>query len=354
MIKRDYYEVLGLDRSASESEIKKAYRKLALEFHPDRNPSHDAEEKFKEASEAYEVLSDPSRRQIYDAYGHSGLEGSGFHGFSNVDDIFSSMGSIFEEFFGGLGGFGFGTHASRGRHGRQGADLRYDLTISFLESFKGVQREISIATRVRCEKCGGSGAEPGTGRTNCKTCGGLGQVTQRQGFFVLQTTCPTCHGEGSKIEKPCDECRGHGLVRKTKKLTVKIPAGIEDGMQLVLRGEGEGGENGGRPGDLYVFVRVEAHDFFKRHEDDIVGEVPISFPQAALGAKIKVPFIDGEGEIEIKSGTETGEEVRIKNKGMPNVHHRNRHGDLIFRIVVKTPKHLSKKQKQLLEEFMKG
>lgn len=352
MIKRDYYEVLGLKRDAQEGEVKKAYRKMAMDFHPDRNPSHDAEEKFKEASEAYEVLSDPERRQIYDAYGHRGLEGSGFHGFTNVDDIFSSMGDIFDDLF---GGFGFGARGARhGRRGRHGADLRHDVKISFLSAVEGVEEEISVDRHARCDKCEGSGAEPGTGRVPCKTCGGAGQVTQRQGFFVLQTTCPTCHGEGSRLEKPCGECRGRGRVRKAKKLSVKIPPGIEDGMQLILRGEGEAGEGAGQPGDLYVFVRVEPHEFFERHGDDIVCVVPISFPQAALGAKVKVPSLKGEVEIEVPHGTETGGEHRIKGAGIPNVHHKNRHGDQIVRFIVKTPKNLTKKQRQLLEEFMKG
>lgn len=355
MIKRDYYEVLGIDRSASEGEIKKAFRRLALDYHPDRNPSHDAEEKFKEVSEAYEVLCDSGRRQIYDAYGHSGLEGSGFHGFTNVDDIFSSMGDIFEEFFGGFGGHGFSSRqTSHGRRGRHGTDLRHDIKISFMEAANGIEREVAVTRQVKCDKCEGSGETPGTGRQSCKTCGGAGHVMQRQGFFVLQTTCPTCHGEGSRIEKPCDECRGHGRVKKSRKITVKVPAGIEDGMQLVLRGEGELGEGHGQPGDLYVFVQVERHESFQRQGDDIITEVPISFPQAALGAKVNVPSLEKEIEIDVPHGTETGGEVRVKGKGLPNVHHKNHRGDFIARFIVKTPRNLSKKQRELLEEFMKS
>lgn len=352
MTKHDYYEVLGLSRNADEAEIKKAYRRLAMQFHPDRNDEHDAEEKFKEASEAYEVLSDPQRKQIYDAYGHAGLEGSGFHGFSNVDDIFSSMGSIFEEFFGGMGGFGFGSRRGGGRHGaRSGADMRHDLKVSFLEAASGVEHEVSISKHVKCEKCGGSGQTPGTGRVTCIACAGMGQVQQRQGFFVLQTTCPHCHGQGSKIERPCDECRGHGRVKKTKKLMVKVPAGIEDGMQLVLRGEGEAGETGGHPGDMYVFITVAPHEFFGRRGDDLVCAVPISFPQAALGLKIKVPSLEGEIEIGIPAGTESGDELRVRGKGLQNVHKRHHRGDLVVHFIVKTPKKLSKKQRELLEEF---
>jgi molecular chaperone DnaJ len=352
MIKRDYYEVLSLSRTASEAEVKKAYRKLALEYHPDRNSEPGAEEKFKEASEAYEVLIEPSRRQIYDAYGHNGLEGSGFHGFNNVDDIFSSMGDIFQEFFGGMGGFGYSGGRSHGR-GRSGADLKQELKVSFLEAASGVEREIMVARQLACDLCNGSGAAPGSSRKNCGTCSGSGQITQRQGFFVLQTTCPTCRGEGSRLEKPCDECRGRGRVRKSKKISVKVPAGIEDGMQLILRGEGEAGEAGGPPGDLYTFVHVENHELFERHGDDLVLHVPISFPQAALGDKISVPGLFEELTVDIQHGTETGDQVRLKGKGLPNVHHKGKKGDQIILFIVKTPKHLSKKQKQLLEEFMK-
>lgn len=353
MIKRDYYEVLGLTRSASEGEIKKAYRQLALKYHPDRNQEHDAEECFKEASEAYEVLSDPSRKQIYDAYGHSGLEGSGFHGFTNVDDIFSSMGGIFEEFFGGMGGFGFSTGKGHGRgRSRHGADLRHEMEISFVDAAVGIEREISITKHVVCEDCKGEGHAPGSGKIPCLACGGVGQVTQRQGFFVLQTTCPHCHGEGVKIEKPCEKCKGQGRVKKPRKLQVKIPSGIEDGMQLVLRGEGEAAGLGGVPGDLYVFIHVKPHEFFVRHDDDLVTTVPISFPQAALGAKISVPTIDSEIEVDVPHGTDTGDVVKVKGKGLNNVHRKHK-GDLVVRFIVNTPKHLTKRQRELLEEFSK-
>lgn len=345
MIKRDYYEVLGLERNASDVDIKKAYRSLAMQYHPDRNPDHDAEECFKEASEAYEVLSDQSKRQIYDAYGHRGLEGSGFHGFSNVEDIFGSMGSIFEEFFGGFGG--------RRHRARSGSDLRHDIKLSFVDAAKGSEREISVTKQVVCEVCNGTGQAPKTGRITCMACGGAGQVTQRQGFFVLQTTCPHCHGQGSKIEKPCENCRGGGRVRQSKKVIVKVPAGVEDGMHLVLRGEGEAGEEGGHPGDLYVLVSVAPHDFFTRREDDLVCSIPISFPQAALGAKIDVPTLDGKIEVDIHPGIESGEEIKIKGKGLPNVHRKHR-GDQVIVVNIKTPKKLSKKQKELLEEFVKS
>jgi len=355
MIKRDYYEVLGVRRDASEEELKKAYRQMALKFHPDRNREDPkAEEKFKEASEAYEVLSDTQKRQVYDAYGHQGLAGAGFQGFSGIDDVFASFGDLFQEFFGGGFDFGVGSRSHRGR-GRAyaGADLQHNLTITFAESASGVEREISISKQARCDACEGSGMKPGTSRRHCRSCGGSGQITHRQGFFILQTTCPQCHGEGSVVEEVCPECRGHGRVEKKKKLTVKIPPGIENGMSLVLRGEGESGTNNGPPGDLYVTVSVERHDLFERRGDDVVCRVPISFVQAALGAKIKIPTIEGEDEIVVPAGTETGDELRIPHKGFQNVHRRHK-GDQIVELVVKIPKKLSKRQRELLEEFMKS
>ena len=353
MIKRDYYEVLGLNRNADEAEIKKAYRKLALDFHPDRNPSADAEEKFKEASEAYEVLSDGSRRQIYDAYGHQGLQGAGFHGFTDMDDIFGAMGSIFEEFFGPMAGFGFGGRRAAER-ARAGADLRFDLTISFMEAAKGAEKEISISRVVACETCRGSGQAPGTGMKDCRTCGGSGAITQRQGFFVIQTTCPQCRGEGSRMEKPCPDCKGEGVRPAHEKVSVKVPAGVENGMQLVLRGKGHEGGRGSRAGDLYVFVSVTPHDIFERMGDDILLTVSVSFPQAALGDKIIVPCLEGEKEVEVKAGTETGDELRIKGGGIPHVRSVWKKGDQIVRFVVKTPRDMTKRQKELLREFMKG
>jgi molecular chaperone DnaJ len=351
MIKRDYYEVLGLDRNATNGDIKKAYRQLALKFHPDRNREDPkAEEKFKEASEAYQVLSDPQRRQIYDAYGHQGLAGTGFEGFRGMDDIFASFGDLFEDFFGGMG---FATGARRGRTRRAyaGADLRRDISITFLESATGTEREISVTKEVICETCGGEGIKPGSKRASCETCGGSGHITHRQGFFVLQTTCPNCRGEGSVIKEHCHECNGRGTVEKKKKITVKIPAGIEDGMNLILRGEGQAGINNGPPGDLYVQVNIEKHDFFERSGDDVRAKVPISFVQAALGGKIEVDTLEGKKEeIEIPQGTETGDEVRIPQKGFTNVHRRHK-GDLVIQFIVKIPKKLSKKQRQLLEEF---
>ena len=358
MIKRDYYEVLNIDRTATEAEIKKAYRQLALQCHPDRNREDpEAEEKFKEASEAYEVLSDPQRRSLYDAYGHRGLEGAGFRGFADIDDVFASMGDIFEELFGGMGfGFdlGFGGRTRRRPTACRGPDLRHDLEISFMDAAHGTEQEISVTRQVKCSSCDGSGAEHGAGRVTCKACGGVGHITQRQGFFVLQSACPRCHGQGSVIERYCQDCRGRGRVRKTSKIKVKVPAGIEDGMSLVLRGQGEPGENSGPPGDLYVIVSVVPHQFFTRQGDELSCTVPISFPQAALGAQITVPSLDsGEIEVQVPAGTETGDELRIGGKGLPNVHRRGKRGDYVIRFMVETPKKLSKKQRKLLEEFEK-
>ena len=242
MTKRDYYEILGVSRDADTSDIKKAYRQAAFKYHPDKNPSNkEAEDRFKEASEAYEVLSDPQKRQLYDSYGHAGLEGAGFRGFSGMEDVFGSLGSIFEEFFGGspFGGFDFGFGGGRRRSaGRKGADMRYDITISFEESAFGVEREVSLTKQVACSACGGNGMAPGTSRETCKVCGGRGQVAHSQGFFMIQTTCHKCHGEGSVISRPCGECRGHGRVRASKKISVKVPPGVEDGMRLTLGGDG--------------------------------------------------------------------------------------------------------------------
>jgi len=352
MIKRDYYEVLELERGATGADIKKAYRRMALAYHPDRNPDDPhAEERFKEASEAYEVLSDSRRRQLYDTYGHQGLAGAGFHGFTDVGDIFGSMGDIFEEFFGQMGGMGFGRAGGR-RRARAGADMRFDLTISFMEAVAGTEKEISVTREVACETCNGTGQAPGSDRVVCHACNGAGQITQRQGFFVIQTACPQCRGEGSRIEKYCDECRGGGRVTKHERIKVKVPAGIENGMQLVLRGKGHDGERGADAGDLFVFVSVAPHELFERIGDDILLIAPISFPQAALGDTVEVPGLGGDKRVKVPAGTESGNEVRIKGEGIPSVRFGGRRGDEIVRFVVKTPKKLSKKQKELLRRLM--
>jgi len=345
MNKRDYYEILGVPRDASETEIKKAYRQLALQYHPDRNPGDkEAEEKFKEAAEAYEVLRDPEKRSLYDRFGHEGLKGTGFTGFSGFEDIFASFGSIFEEFF------GFGTRA-RSRTGPQpGSDLRYDLKLSFIEAAFGVEKEIEIEKRQVCNSCNGSGAEFGTRPETCPVCRGRGQVMHSQGFFSISTTCPQCRGEGTIIKKPCPDCRGSGKVRKKKRVVVKVPAGVETGTRLRISGEGEEGLRGGLPGDLYVVIFVEEHEFFSRNGYDISCQIPISFTQAALGAEIEVPTLEGKTRISIPRGTQSGEIFKLKGQGIPFLRGEGR-GDQYVQIIVKVPTNLTEQQEKLLREF---
>ena len=346
MEQRDYYEVLGIVRNAGEGEIKKAYRKKAMEHHPDRNPGNkDAEENFKEAAEAYEVLSDLEKRGLYDRFGHEGLKGTGFHHFSGFEDIFSSFGDIFDDFF------GFGA-SRRGRKSaaRAGADLRYDLTISFLDAAFGTATEIEIAKEIECETCNGSGSKPGTDPIVCPTCQGRGEVIRSQGFLSISTTCPQCHGGGKIIVEPCRKCRGHGKVKQNKKISLKIPAGVDNGSRLRLIGEGENGLRGGSPGDLYVVLRVEHHDFFERENDDILCRIPISFPQAALGSEIEVPTLEGSETISIPPGTQNGEAFRLRGKGIYRLRG-TRRGDQIVQVEVKIPNKLTKRQKELLREL---
>lgn len=347
--RRDYYEILEVDRSADEGAIKRAYRKLAMEFHPDRN-QHDpqAEEKFKEASEAYEVLSDVSKRQVYDRFGHAGLQGQGFHGFDSMGDVFNSFGDLFEEFFGGAGTRG----RRQGPRAYQGNDVQQQVTVSFKEAAFGIDKEVVIHKEAACDACHGKGWIK-EGYKNCSLCDGAGQVMHRQGFFMLQTTCSQCRGAGQTLSDPCHDCRGHARVRKKKNLSVKVPAGVEDGMNLLLRGEGDAGLNGGPAGNLYVHVTVERDRFFERKGDNVFCNVSVSMTQAALGAKIKVPTLEGETEIEIPAGIDGGEEVHIKKMGFPNVHSKKR-GDQVVRVTVKTPKKISKKQRELLEQFDKS
>jgi molecular chaperone DnaJ len=343
--KRDYYEILGLDRNADDSGIKAAYRKKAMEFHPDRNPGDKAaEEKFKEAAEAYEVLRDSQKRRIYDQYGHQGLEGSGFSGFGGFEDIFSSFGDIFEDFF------GFGSGRRSQSRARRGADLRYDLTIDFMKAAFGTETEIDVEKRQACPTCQGNGCEPGTQPEVCRSCGGSGQVSRSQGFFTVRTTCPVCHGAGQSINHPCHQCRGQGQVLARKKVQLKIPGGVDNGSRLRLTGEGESGNFNGPPGDLYVFIHVEPHEFFKRNNTDVLCSVQISFIQAALGAHIKVPTLEGDIDFEIPKGTQPGEMFRLMGRGIPSLRHRGR-GDQVIQVDVKTPTHLSKKQEELLKQF---
>jgi molecular chaperone DnaJ len=347
MIKKDYYDVLGVPRSASEEEIKKAYRQLALQYHPDRNPENEeAEERFKEAAEAYEVLRNPEKRDLYDRFGHEGLKGIGFTGFRGFEDIFSSFGDIFDDFF------GFGTGERRGgrSHARRGSDLRYDLRASLREAAFGKDEELEIESYTACDTCGGSGAQPGVGKVVCAGCGGRGTISLTQGFFSVRTTCSQCRGEGEIIKQRCKKCGGSGNVKVPKKLKVRIPPGVDNGMRLRVAGEGLPGERGGPPGDLYVVIGVEPDPFFERHGNDIICQVPISFSQAALGAKIEVPTLEGSEKIVVPRGTESGEIFSVKGGGIPYLNRRGR-GDQLVQVVVKTPKDLTAKQEQLFREL---
>ncbi len=357
MAKRDYYEVLGIIKSASADEIKKAYRKLALKYHPDRNKGDKAAEaKFKEASEAYHVLSDKERKGNYDQFGHAAFEGAGGRGgFSNFDfssafsDIFGS--DIFDDFFEGFGG-------TRGRRRRgysnyRGADLRYDLSISLEDAFYGKKQEINFSSSDKCAKCDGYGAEPGSKPTSCSTCGGHGQVRSSQGFFTIQQTCPDCGGEGERISSPCKECSGMGKKQTKKKIFANIPRGVDDGTRIRLSGKGEAGIKGSGNGDLYIFVSVKTHNIFKRSEENLFFEFPISLTDAALGATIEVPTIDGgKAKVKIPAGTQNGKQFRLKGKGMPMMRNKS-YGDLYIQAVTEVPVSLSRDQKNLLEEFKK-
>jgi molecular chaperone DnaJ len=344
MVRKDYYEILGLGRDAGDADIKKAYRKIALESHPDRNPDNpEAERRFKEASEAYQVLSDPEKRRVYDTYGHDGLRGTGFTGFSSFEDIFASMGGIFEEFF-NFGG-------SRRRSGsRRGADLRYDLEIDFEEAVFGASKSVELSRYVACSRCRGSKMEPGTNAVTCPTCGGVGEVRRSQGFFTLTTTCHHCRGAGRIIQQPCRTCHGAGKELQNTEVKVNIPAGVENGNQLRLSGHGEPGEQNGPMGDLYIFLTVRPHEFFERRGNDLVAELPISFWQAALGATIEVPTLDGAVNVKVPRGTQPGSTIRVAGKGVPHLHGYGR-GDLLFLVNVEVPKHLTKEQENLLRQL---
>ena len=342
MIKRDYYEVLGVNKNASESELKKVYRQLALKYHPDKNPGDkNAEEKFKEAAEAYEVLKDPEKRQIYDQFGHEGLKGRGFSGFSGFDDIFSQFGDVFGDIF-GMGG----TRRS------SGADLRHDLSLTFEEAAFGIKKDVTINKHVSCEICVGSGCKPGTRPQVCSTCRGTGHIVQAQGFFSIKTPCPHCRGMGQIIQDHCRDCRGEGRVVKGKKIAVTIPAGVDHGSRLRLRGEGEAGANGEHPGDLYVFCHVEAHDFFHREGYDIISIMPLTISQAVLGVDVEVPLLEkGKHQtVSIPSGTQSDDTHRIRGAGIPHLQGRNR-GDQILQFRVQIPKKLGKRERELYEEL---
>lgn len=345
MRKRDYYKILGLDRNASSEDIKSAYRKMALKYHPDRNPGDkEAEERFKEASEAYEVLRDPEKRELYNLYGHDGLKQTGFTGFKGFDDIFSSFSDIFEDFF------GFGPTRRTRNAPQPGSDLRYDLYISFLEAAFGKEAEIEIPRTEECYTCLGSGVRPGSSPEICPSCGGTGQIVRSQGFFRISTTCSRCGGDGKIITHPCPECRGKGRVTRKKTVSVKVPAGVDTGSRLRLRREGESGFRGGPPGDLYVIIHVEPHEFFQRRDNDVVCQLPISIIQATLGDKVEVPTLNGTKKISIPKGTNSGDILRLKEEGIPDIRGFGR-GDQIIEIAVKTPTDLTKEQERLLEEF---
>jgi molecular chaperone DnaJ len=359
LAKRDYYEVLGIARGASKDEIKKAYRRLAVQHHPDRNPGdREAEEKFKEATEAYEVLADDRKRQAYDQFGFAGLEGMGLgtHDFSSVfrdfEDIFDGFNftSFFDSFFGGTRRRG---RADTRSAPRRGSDLRYDLEVSFEEAVFGKKEEISFNRNESCEACGGTGADKGSGKRLCPSCNGTGQVRRSSGFFSIASTCPTCGGDGEIIERPCSECGGRGLVARNRRLKVTIPAGIESGKRIGIPGQGDGGLNGGPPGDLYVYMHVRDHDYYQREGNDLFCVIPISITQAALGAEILVSTLENSRKIKVKipTGTQNGKILRLKNEGVPYLHHPDRRGDLYIKILVQVPTKLSAKTRSLLEQF---
>jgi len=343
--KRDYYEVLGVSRNSTPDEIKKAFRQLALQYHPDRNSSDaSAEDRFKELNEAYSVLSDPDKRAQYDRFGHAGPAGQGFGGFED----FQGMGveDIINDFFGGIFGGGGGGRS------RRGADLRYSLTVTFEEAVFGAEKEISVPRMSGCRECGGTGARKGSSPEKCGACNGRGQVTMQQGFFSIRRTCSRCGGSGQVIKDPCGPCSGTGQVRETRTLKVKVPPGVESGTRLKLRGEGEAGPGGGSAGDLYVVLTVEEHPFFVREGADLFCEVPITFPQAAMGAKIEVPTLSGRKDLSIPAGTPSGHEFVLRGEGVASLSS-GRRGNLVIRVLIEVPRKLTKKQRELLEEFQK-
>ena len=352
MKKEDYYNVLSVKRDASQDEIKRSYRKMALKYHPDKNQGDKkAENIFKSAAEAYEVLGDPEKRRRYDQFGHEGLKGVESRGFGNFEDIFDAFGdifggggggSIFEEFFGG---------GTRTKSARRGASLRCDILLDFEEVAKGAEKTIEITKRSVCEECRGTGARKGTSPVTCPYCKGKGEIHQRQGFFTLRTTCPKCKGNGRIIETPCDRCNGHGLCPKKSKIKVSVPAGIEEGTRLRISGQGESGENGAHPGDLYCDIHIRPHSIFKRHDSDIICEFPITFTQAALGCNIDVPTVSEKYvNVEVPAGIQSGDTLSVKGEGFPSVRGYGK-GNLLVHIVVEIPTKLTPRQEELLREF---
>ena len=348
MAKRDYYDILGVNKSASKDEIKKAYRTTAFKHHPDKNPGNKAaEEKFKEASEAYSILSDESKKTNYDQYGHAAFEGGGGQGFGGFDT--SSFSDIFEDFF---GDFSDGSRGSgRRSSGSKGSDLRYDLSINLEDAYKGLEKKIDYTTYKKCSGCSGNGAEPGSKPIKCDYCKGNGKIRSSQGFFTVQQTCPQCSGYGETIGKACKKCKGNGKVQSDENVSVKIPKGVDDGTRIRLSGKGEAGTKSGGSGDLYLFISVQNHNLFKRSEENLFFELPITFTDAALGTTIEVPCIDGgKTKIRIPEATQYGKQLRLKDKGMP-IMRKSSYGDLYIRIIPEVPISLTKRQKELLEEF---
>jgi molecular chaperone DnaJ len=351
MQKEDYYNVLGVERNASQDDVKRAYRKLALKYHPDKNQGNkEAEEKFKIAAEAYEVISDPAKRQRYDQYGHEGLRGGDARGFGNFEDIFDAFGDIFgggggggifEDFFGG----------GRRQTEKRGASLRCDIALDFKEIATGIEKTIEITKRDFCEECRGTGARKGTSPVSCPYCKGKGEIHQRQGFFTIRTACPKCQGGGKIIETPCKKCSGHGVYPKKSNIKVQVPAGIDDGARLRVTGQGESGANGAPPGDLYCDIHIKPHSIFKRHDYDIICEFPITFSQAALGCEIEVPTILGKmRKVRIPAGMQSDEIISVKGEGFPNVRGYGV-GNMLVHVVVETPTKLTPRQEELLIEF---
>ncbi|CAH1652285.1 chaperone protein DnaJ [Hyphomicrobiales bacterium] len=350
MAKLDYYEVLTVERSSSDGQIKAAFRKLAMQFHPDRNPGdHTAESKFKEINEAYDVLKDPQKRAAYDRFGHAAFEqaGAGGPGFGN--DFSDFMTDIFDNFFGDARGGARGARSASGRE--RGADLRYNLEITLEDAFTGKAETLRIPTAAACTTCSGSGAKPGSKPRQCSTCGGAGRVRAAQGFFSIERTCPACQGRGEVIDDPCPDCNGAGRITRERSLSVNIPAGVEDGTRIRLTGEGEAGLRGGPAGDLYIFLSIKPHPLFQRDGADLFCRVPISMVTAALGGSFEVPTVDGkQHKVEVPEGTQTGKQFRLRGKGMPILRSRDT-GDLYIQVVVETPQKLTKRQRELLAEF---
>jgi len=356
MTRRDYYEILGIQHNASSDEIKKAYRQMALKFHPDRNHGDkDAEEKFKEAAEAYSVLIDPEKKSIYDRFGHDGLRGEGMSGFSGFN---SSIFEGFEDILGSFFNFGFddifGTRSrERASHSRRGRDLALEFKISLEEAAHGVGKEINVNRVELCEVCEGSKMKPGTQKSVCQSCQGRGQVRYQQGFFTIARTCSHCQGSGEVIITPCENCRGQGKEKKKKPLQIKTPPGVDNNTKLRIEGEGEAGEKGAPRGDLYVLIRVKKHEFFEREGRDLYCQISLSFSQAALGTTVEIPTLEGNEILKIPAGSQSGEIFKLKGNGIKDLH-TSRKGDLFVKINVKTPKSLTKKQKELLEQFAKA